>query len=67
MPNFVESNIMLKFCLYGKYVKFILKDDTLKMETICFSETLVFTYKSTRRYYPEDQHRRLHRRENLKC
>jgi hypothetical protein len=36
------------------------------METVgqCFSETLVSTYKSTRRYNPEDQH--LHRRENLK-
>jgi hypothetical protein len=36
------------------------------METVCFSETLVSTYKSTRRYNPEDQHRHLRRRENLK-
>jgi hypothetical protein len=34
----------------------------LKMETVCFSETLVSTYKSTRRYNPEEQHRHLHRR-----
>jgi hypothetical protein len=26
------------------------------MEAVCFSETLVSTYKSTRRYYTEDQH-----------
>jgi hypothetical protein len=36
------------------------------METLCFSEMLVSTYKSTRRHNPEDQHRHLHRRENLK-
>jgi hypothetical protein len=35
------------------------------METVCFSETLLSTCKSTRRYNPEDQHRILHRRENL--
>jgi hypothetical protein len=28
-----------------------------KMEALCFSETLVSTFKSTRRYYLEDQHR----------
>jgi hypothetical protein len=32
----------------------------------CFSETLLSTCKSTRRYYPEDQHPHLHRRENHK-
>jgi hypothetical protein len=26
------------------------------METVCFSETLVSTYKSTQRYNPEEQH-----------
>jgi len=31
----------------------------LKMEEICFSETLVYTSSSTRRYYPEDEHRLL--------
>jgi hypothetical protein len=30
------------------------------------SETLVSTYKSTRRFNPEDQHRHLQRRENLR-
>jgi hypothetical protein len=30
-------------------------------------ETLVTTYKTTLRYNPEDQHRYLHRRENLRC
>jgi hypothetical protein len=38
----------------------------LKMEEECFSETLASTDKSTRRYNPEDQHRHLHRRENLR-
>jgi hypothetical protein len=36
------------------------------MEVVCSSETLVPTYKSTRRYNPEDQILKLHRRENLK-
>jgi hypothetical protein len=27
---------------------------SLKMEAVCFPETLVCTYKSTRRYNPED-------------
>jgi hypothetical protein len=36
------------------------------MELVYFSETLVSTYKCTRRYNPEDQHRQLHRREKLK-
>jgi hypothetical protein len=36
------------------------------METTCFSESLVSTYKSTRRYNPEDQQQHLHRLENLK-
>jgi hypothetical protein len=38
---------------------------SLKMETVFFSEKLVSTYVSTRRYNPEE-HRHLHRRENLK-
>jgi hypothetical protein len=31
----------------------------------CFSDTLLCTYKSTRRYNPQDQHRHLHLRENF--
>jgi hypothetical protein len=38
----------------------------LKMEAVYSSETLVYTYKTTRRYKPEYQHRPLHRRQNLK-
>jgi hypothetical protein len=38
----------------------------LKIEAICSSETLVSTYKSIWHFYPEDQHRHLHRRESLK-
>jgi hypothetical protein len=38
---------------------------SLKMQAVCTSETLVSTNTSTRRYNPEDQHRHLHRRENL--
>jgi hypothetical protein len=34
-------------------------------EVVCSSETLISTYKSTRRYNPEDQHRHLHRREDI--
>jgi hypothetical protein len=30
-----------------------LKNSALKMETVCFSETLVSTYESTRRYNAE--------------
>jgi hypothetical protein len=37
---------------------------TRKMETVCISETLVTEYESTWRHNPE-QHRHLHRRENL--
>jgi hypothetical protein len=38
----------------------------LKMETVCFPETLLFTYESTRRHNPEEQHRHPRSRENLK-
>jgi hypothetical protein len=31
----------------------------LKMETVCFSEALVWTYESTRRHNPGEQHRHL--------
>jgi hypothetical protein len=47
-----------------KYTVFIFS--ALKTETVCFSETLVSIYKSTRRCNLEDQHWHLHRRENLK-
>jgi hypothetical protein len=38
----------------------------LMMEAVQTSETSVYSYKSTRRYNPEDGHHRCHRRENLK-
>jgi hypothetical protein len=38
----------------------------LKKETLCLSETLVSTYRSTRCHNPEEQHRHPHRREDLK-
>jgi hypothetical protein len=38
----------------------------LKMEAVCFSETSVFTYKSTRRHNPEYQRRYFDFRGNLK-
>jgi hypothetical protein len=41
-------------------------NNCLKMHTVCFPETVVSTYKSTRPYNPEDQHRHLYSRENLK-
>jgi hypothetical protein len=31
-------------------------NSSLKMEAVYSSETLISTYKSTRRYNPEDQH-----------
>jgi hypothetical protein len=37
----------------------------LKIEALCSSETVISTYKSTRRYSREDRHRPLHRREDL--
>jgi hypothetical protein len=36
----------------GTYVYFL----GLKMKAVCSSEILVFTYKSTQRYNPENQH-----------
>jgi hypothetical protein len=36
------------------------------MEAVYFSETLVSTYKSTRYYNPEDQHRHMHCRKHLR-
>jgi uncharacterized membrane protein len=36
------------------------------METVYFSETFVSTYESIRFHNPEQQHRHLHSRENLK-
>jgi hypothetical protein len=38
----------------------------LKMETVCFSKTLVSTYESTQHHNQEEQHRHLHHHENLK-
>jgi hypothetical protein len=38
----------------------------LKMETVCFSETLVSTYKSIQRHNPQQQHRHFRRPKNLK-
>jgi hypothetical protein len=37
-----------------------------KTEAVCSSELFVSTYKYTRRFNPEDKHRRLYRHENLK-
>jgi hypothetical protein len=38
----------------------------LMMEAARISETLVNFYQTTRRYNPEDNHLRTHRRENLR-
>jgi hypothetical protein len=38
----------------------------MKMETVCFSETLTSTYGSTWHHNPGEQHRNLCRHENLK-
>jgi hypothetical protein len=47
-------------------IKILSPSSALKMETVCFSETLISTYTSTRCYYLEDQHRHFHRSKNLK-
>jgi hypothetical protein len=39
-----------------EYTSSIFTADVLKMEAVCSSEMLVSTYKSTRRYNPEDRH-----------
>jgi endo-1,4-beta-D-glucanase Y len=39
--------------------------EVLKMEAVCFSETLASTYQSRQRQNPEEHHHP-HRRENLK-
>jgi hypothetical protein len=60
---------MLVFCvvvlcvLVGRYERF---EEIFCLHLEGFSETLVSTYKSTRRYNPEDEYLHLHRRENLK-
>jgi hypothetical protein len=46
----------------GRYKKYI---SALKTEAVYFFETLICTLKPTGRYYPEDQHRQRHRRQNL--
>jgi hypothetical protein len=42
-------------------------NSALKMGTLCFAETFVSTYESTRRHNPEEQNCDLHRLKNLKC
>jgi hypothetical protein len=37
------------------------------METVYFSETLVYTYESTRRHNTEEQYRHLYHCEDLRC
>jgi hypothetical protein len=54
-----EDNVNMDDC----FVR--LGPSRLKMEKVRFSETLVSTYESARRHTPEE-HRHLHRRENLK-
>jgi hypothetical protein len=49
------------------WVLALVDSSALKMETVCFSETLASTDESTRLQNPEDHHHHhLHRRENLK-
>jgi hypothetical protein len=58
----------------GRYQRFgatnclasMFRAEDLKTEAVFFSETLVSTYKSTRRYNPKDQYQHIHCRENLK-
>jgi hypothetical protein len=49
-------------CLDGGIASII----ALKMEAVSTSGTVVHSYRSTRRYNPEDGHLDSHRRENLK-
>jgi hypothetical protein len=43
-----------------------LLSSALKIDAVCSSETLVSVYKFTRCYNPEEQHRHLHSRGNLR-
>jgi hypothetical protein len=62
-PISLRTNLMLLFQLIRRLPNGFL---ALKMEAICYSEMLVSTSKSARRYNPEDHHRNLYCRENLK-
>jgi hypothetical protein len=44
----------------------IFRAEMLKMETVCFSESLVSTYESTQHHNPEEQYRHPEHCENLK-
>jgi hypothetical protein len=58
--------LRMYLAFYNIYIFRRHPSSALKMETVCSSETLVSTFKSTRRNNPEDQHHHLHRSENLK-
>jgi hypothetical protein len=52
------ARITIRCCIVAGYVHAcVLGINALKMEAILSSETLISTYKYTRRYYPEDQYR----------
>jgi hypothetical protein len=78
LTKYKEQNIYLAVGLLGcdavwtcRYIPTFWRNilplsSALIMKTVCFTETSVSTYKSTRRHNPEDQHRHFHCRENLK-
>jgi hypothetical protein len=57
---------MRQFKQNGDMMLFWILAEALRMEKVCFSETLASTDESTRRYKPEEQHHHPHRRDNHK-
>jgi hypothetical protein len=65
-PN-PEDSGMIRPSDHHRTTQYRGQTSALKMEAVCSSpERLVSTYKSTRRYSPEEQHRHLRHRKNLK-
>lgn len=60
----VLTAVKTSMCLLGRKAMCTCREiglkrsSTLKKAAVCSSETVVFTYKSTRRYSPGDQHRK---------
>jgi hypothetical protein len=61
-----EDNGIVLLACDAEFIRRQMEIWALKMEAICLSETLVSSYESTRLQDPEEQHWRLHRRENLR-
>jgi hypothetical protein len=54
----VQSSELMLFCIHNVKKKENIKW-ALNMNSLCSSENLACTYNSTRRYYPEDEHKKI--------